>query len=80
VHAAYCGHPVVGDEKYGDEATNEEFKAFGLRRLFLHAHNCSFEWPGGAEQSFSAPLPDDLRAVLDALGAQRPARNRRRRS
>ena len=23
VHAAYCGHPVAGDEKYGDEAANE---------------------------------------------------------
>jgi 23S rRNA pseudouridine955/2504/2580 synthase len=76
VHAAYCGHAVAGDEKYGDETANEEFRALGLRRLFLHAHNCSFEWPGGAEQSFSAPLPDDLRAALDALGAQRRGRSR----
>ena len=79
VHAAYCEHPVLGDEKYGDDAANEEFRALGLRRMFLHAHNCSFEWPGGAEQSFSAPLPDDLRAVLEALGVGRSAKGRGRR-
>jgi len=79
VHATYCGHPVAGDEKYGDDAANLDFKTAGLRRLFLHAHNCSFEWPGGAEQSFSAPLPDDLKKVLDAMAApRRPSRPRRR--
>ena len=77
VHAAYCGHPVAGDDKYGDAAANEEFKALGLRRLFLHAHSVSFDWPGGADQSFSAPLPADLRGVLEAL--QERARGRRRR-
>lgn len=74
VHAAYCGHPVAGDEKYGDDAANQEFKTLGLRRLFLHAHSCSFDWPRGGGHSFSAPLPDDLRAVLDAFAASRPVR------
>jgi 23S rRNA pseudouridine955/2504/2580 synthase len=72
VHAAYCGHPVAGDEKYGDEAFNERVKATGLRRMFLHAHSCSFAWPqSGTEQSFSAPLPAELKLVLDALNVKR---------
>jgi 23S rRNA pseudouridine955/2504/2580 synthase len=76
VHAAYCGHPVAGDEKYGDAAANEQLKALGLRRLFLHAHNCSFQWPGGKEENFSVPLPPELRAVLEALASARPRRRR----
>ena len=72
VHAAYCGHPVAGDPKYGDEAFNETLAALGLTRMFLHAHSLSFIWPdSGSEQSFSSPLPPQLRAVLDQLGAKR---------
>ena len=33
VHAAYCGHPVAGDLKYGDAAANAQ-----LREAGLHAH------------------------------------------
>ncbi len=77
VHAAHCGHPVLGDQKYGDPARNEELAALGLRRMFLHAHTLAFEWPNGTGQSFSAPLPADLRAVLDRLGAPRGARRSR---
>jgi 23S rRNA pseudouridine955/2504/2580 synthase len=78
VHAAYCGHPVLGDEKYGLEATNAELAQLGLKRMFLHAHSLSFSWPDGAEQSFSAPLPDELRAILDQLssGRARPGLSR----
>jgi 23S rRNA pseudouridine955/2504/2580 synthase len=74
VHAAYCGHPVGGDDKYGDASFNESLRAMGLKRMFLHAHSCSFTWPeGGSEQSFSAPLPASLKAVLDSLSAKRRA-------
>jgi 23S rRNA pseudouridine955/2504/2580 synthase len=77
VHAAYCGHPVAGDAKYGDEAFNEALVRLGLTRMFLHAHSLSFIWPdSGSEQSFSSPLPPQLRGVLDQLGAKR-ARGKR---
>jgi len=71
VHAAWCGHPVLGDKKYGAGAANAELAALGLRRMFLHAHSLAFAWPGGGAQSFSAPLPPELRAVLDRLSEQR---------
>lgn len=71
VHAAYCGHPVAGDEKYGDPALNALLVPLGLKRMFLHAHSVAFSWPGGGEHSFSSPLPPQLRAVLDALNVKR---------
>ena len=74
VHAAHAGHPVAGDEKYGDEAFNEEMKAAGLHRMFLHSHSISFEWPQGAHGglfSASAPLPQELSVVIDALSGPR---------
>jgi 23S rRNA pseudouridine955/2504/2580 synthase len=70
---------VLGDDKYGEEAANSEARALGLKRMYLHAHSCSFTWPDGAEQSFSAPLPDELRAVLDQLSSKRRAQPRARR-
>jgi len=40
--------------------------------MFLHSHSLSFEWPDTGEPfSASAPLPDDLRAVLTALETKR---------
>jgi 23S rRNA pseudouridine955/2504/2580 synthase len=71
VHAAYAGHPVAGDEKYGDRAQSDALKAaFGLRRMFLHAHSVSFIRPGTDETfSITAPLSDELQAVLDKLAA-----------
>ncbi|MGH7210701.1 MAG: RluA family pseudouridine synthase, partial [Acetobacteraceae bacterium] len=74
VHAAHAGHPVIGDEKYGDPAANAQLRALGLQRMFLHAHSCGFTWPeSGVEQSFNAPLPPELRQVLDRLAAPVPA-------
>jgi 23S rRNA pseudouridine955/2504/2580 synthase len=70
VHAAHAGHPVAGDEKYGDAAFNEALAALGLRRMFLHAHSLSFSWPQGGEFSINTPLPPELAAVLDRLSAQ----------
>lgn len=78
VHAAHCGHPVAGDEKYGDPAFNASLRELGLRRMFLHAHRCGFTWPGGKEVSYSAPLPPELKAVLDALHAAGSQRQRAR--
>jgi len=77
VHAAYAGHPVAGDEKYGDADFNRQLQSFKLRRLFLHAHSISFEDPDGRGlMSVSAPLPPELHAVIDALagaGKLKPA-------
>jgi 23S rRNA pseudouridine955/2504/2580 synthase len=68
VHASHAGHPIAGDERYGDESFNEAMTAFGLRRMFLHAAAVAFDWPdSGTPFAVSAPLPEDLKAVLQAL-------------
>jgi 23S rRNA pseudouridine955/2504/2580 synthase len=80
VHAAHVGHPVAGDDKYGDKDFNARMREDGLTRMFLHSHRISFDWPNGGDFSASAPLPADLAAVLDALAestAEKSARRRR---
>jgi 23S rRNA pseudouridine955/2504/2580 synthase len=75
VHAAHAGHPVAGDEKYGDEEFNTSMRALGLHRMFLHAHSISFQWPEGGEFSINTPLPTDLGAVIDRLATlKKPGR------
>jgi 23S rRNA pseudouridine955/2504/2580 synthase len=69
VHAAHAGHPVAGDEKYGDAAFNETLRGLGLKRMFLHAHSLSFSWPRGGEFSINTPLPAELAAIIDTLAA-----------
>jgi 23S rRNA pseudouridine955/2504/2580 synthase len=81
VHASFAGHPVAGDDKYGNREFNASMREFGLERMFLHAHSVSFEWPdSGNTFSASAPLPADLSNVLDQLSAaKRSNRSRSRR-
>jgi 23S rRNA pseudouridine955/2504/2580 synthase len=71
VHAQHAGHPVAGDEKYGDPDFNAAMRELGLRRMFLHASSVSFQWPEGGEFSINTPLPAELGALLDKLGAQK---------
>ena len=68
VHAAHQGHPIGGDEKYGEREFNRELRRSGLRRLFLHAARLRFAHPvTGAKINVSAPLPQDLTRVLEHL-------------
>ena len=71
VHARHLGHPVAGDDKYGDHDLNRRFRSLGLKRMFLHASALSMPHPNGDVLAVSAPLPDDLKRVLDALEAKR---------
>ncbi|WP_147651181.1 RluA family pseudouridine synthase [Vulcaniibacterium gelatinicum] len=70
VHAAHIGHPVAGDEKYGDPEANRRLREqAGLRRMFLHASTLEFALDGGrAPYLLDAPLPAELAEVLDRLG------------
>ena len=73
VQAAHTGHPVAGDDRYGDREFNARLERHGLRRMFLHAHSVAFTWPDtGAELAVSVPLPEELKRVLDAVSEVRP--------
>jgi 23S rRNA pseudouridine955/2504/2580 synthase len=68
VHAAFSGHPVAGDEKYGDREFNAKLRGLGLRRMFLHAASVAFAWPDTkANFRVSSDLPADLAALLPQL-------------
>jgi 23S rRNA pseudouridine955/2504/2580 synthase len=68
VHAAFAGHPVAGDDKYGDREFNDRLRALGLRRMFLHASSVAFRWPdSGLAFRAEAPLPAELAAVIERL-------------
>lgn len=69
VHAKYAGHPLIGDDKYGEEDVNRVFRKRGIKRLFLHAHALELMLPDGDELKVNAPLPKDLQAALEHLRA-----------
>lgn len=63
VHMAFLGCPVVGDRIYGKKRSTIE-----LDRHFLHAYKLKIILPGEAEpRVFEAPLPEELRDVLEKL-------------
>jgi 23S rRNA pseudouridine955/2504/2580 synthase len=77
VHAAFAGHPLLGDAKYGDRDRNAELKLLGLKRTFLHAQSIAFDWPGtGVPFHMSTPLAPDLAAVIDAMPMKRKSEKR----
>jgi 23S rRNA pseudouridine955/2504/2580 synthase len=66
VHLAHTGHPVLGDDKYGDFALNRELAKDGVKRLFLHAASLAFHHPlTGEAVRLKSPLPADMQAFID---------------
>ena len=45
VHLASQGHPIVGDEKYGDFEMNKALQKWGYKRMYLHAWRLGFAHP-----------------------------------
>ena len=61
VHLAHAGHPVLGDDKYGDFELNHRLEKAGVRRLFLHASCLAFAHPISKEPiELQAPLPPEI--------------------
>lgn len=76
-HLAGCGHPLVGDAKYGDKEVNASFRQrFGLRYQLLHAYRVEFPTceagPGAAlsDRSFTAPYSEEFVRILRGLGLE----------
>ena len=66
VHMASLGHPVLGDKTYGGKQDRQGL--IQAERQMLHASTLSFEHPKTKERlTFTAPLPDDFKAILDQL-------------
>jgi 23S rRNA pseudouridine1911/1915/1917 synthase len=81
VHMQHEGHPIVCDELYGDASPilvssfkrnynlskSEEEERPILSRLGLHAERLRFKDAQGNEYAVEAPLPKDMRALLQQL-------------
>jgi 23S rRNA pseudouridine955/2504/2580 synthase/23S rRNA pseudouridine1911/1915/1917 synthase len=81
VHAKHIGHPIVCDELYGDgkpvllSSLKHKFKLSKneleerpiLNRLALHALSLQFIDVNGETRKLEAPLPKDLKALLQQL-------------
>lgn len=68
VHTQIAGHPIAGDDKYGEAAFDALTKQNGLERLFLHARGLTFIHPRSeATMRIEAPLDAHLSAVLEKL-------------
>ncbi len=68
VHSRHIGHPVVGDDKYGDRDLNKIFRRSGLIRMFLHAAQLDLPDYGKGGLSINAPLTANLQEFLDSHG------------
>ncbi len=61
VHLASNGHPIAGDDKYGDFDWNKALQKHGLKRMFLHAWRLQFNHPASGERvALQADLPPEL--------------------
>jgi 23S rRNA pseudouridine1911/1915/1917 synthase len=71
VHLSAIGHPIIGDSLYGGvhrRVAHELRPVQRLERPFLHAERLAFTHPRSKEPLvFTAPLPDDLRSVLESI-------------
>jgi len=81
IHMQHIGHPVVCDETYGDgkpvlissfkkkyklSKSEDEEKPI-LNRLGLHSQRLHFIDEAGNDHNLEAPLPKDMRALLQQL-------------
>ena len=82
IHLAHIGHPVVADALYSDRDALTRSDLLGRRpddgepplidRQALHAHRIAFDHPAtGQRIELTAPVPDDIQALLDALAELR---------
>lgn len=66
VHAAVTGHPIAGDEKYGDAEFNKHMRRCGLKRLFLHSAGIRFKL-SDQDINICTVLDEDLLRVITRL-------------
>jgi len=68
VHLSASGFPIVGDDKYGNDATTRQFAQQGFGRMFLHAHRLTLAHPlTGETLQLVAELPALCQKLLKQL-------------
>jgi 23S rRNA pseudouridine1911/1915/1917 synthase len=70
VHFQFIGHPIVGDDVYGQRQSRrlEELTRYRAERQLLHASELTFTHPRtGKPVRFEAPWPEDFEEAVRAL-------------
>jgi 23S rRNA pseudouridine955/2504/2580 synthase len=58
VHLAHHGHPILGDDKYGDFEFNKALAKAGMKRMYLHAWKLGFNHPATVKEvTLNSPSP-----------------------
>jgi 23S rRNA pseudouridine955/2504/2580 synthase len=58
VHFAHHGHPILGDDKYGDFELNKALTKAGMKRMYLHAWRLGFNHPATVKEiTLNSPSP-----------------------
>ena len=81
VHLASEGHPIAGDDKYGDFELNKALQkpsksqnlsqTTTLKRMFLHAWRLQLTHPSTAERvELQNELPAELQSFVDSLNTE----------
>ena len=74
VHLASNGHPIAGDDKYGDFEWNKALQKQGLKRMFLHAWRLQFNHPASGERvALQAELPAELQQYVQHVQLPPPS-------
>ncbi|MCL2183734.1 MAG: RluA family pseudouridine synthase [Chitinispirillia bacterium] len=68
VHMSHLKSPIIGDDRYGDQRTDEKLFASSAlsKRLYLHAHKLTFPHPKtGKSITITAPVPKEFARALE---------------
>ncbi|MGX1766970.1 RluA family pseudouridine synthase [Dietzia sp. NPDC055343] len=65
VHLQHAGHPIAGDDRYGDLRFNALVEERGGRGLHLHATKMVIPLPDGTELVVAAPMPGKWERLLN---------------
>lgn len=66
VHLRHAGHPIAGDDRYGDPDFNNRIARLGGTGLHLHAARMLIPMPDGRDLEVAAPMPGRWERLLEA--------------
>lgn len=66
VHLQHAGHPIAGDDRYGDPRFNNVIKSRGGGGLHLHAAKMVIPRPDGTKLEVTAPMPARWERLFNA--------------
>lgn len=64
VHLQHAGHPIAGDDRYGDQDFNTSVARAGGTGLHLHATKMVIPLPDGTSRVVTAPMPAQWEHLL----------------